>query len=176
MPSSGSGTSSRISTRASPMYWRTRSRVWRALSFTTASTPWPPPNKPCYLRMSRTSLETSLPSGENRIFQHLPAGNRNQWAAVGSIPLPPVRGAHPAQFAGVAEKAVLDHVTWKAVNRLICGKRTAAGQPANHSHRIYPLMRGDTGDESTRRRLEYSSKTKYEGTIPYVIVWPYIRE
>ena len=42
------------------MVWRTRIWVWRVLSLAAASTPWPPPNKPFYLRRSRTSLKTSL--------------------------------------------------------------------------------------------------------------------
>ena len=88
--------SSRISTRASSVYWRTRSRIWRALSFAAAFLPWPSPNKPCYLRSSRTSLKTSLPSGENRIFPPLSTGNCTRWAAAGWIRLPPVGGAHPA--------------------------------------------------------------------------------
>ena len=100
------------------MYWRIRSRVWCALSFTAASTPRHPSNKHCYLIMSRTSLKTSLSSGVNRSSPHLPTGDRTRLAAAGSTPPPPVRGAHPAQFAGGVKDAVVDQVTGKAVNPL----------------------------------------------------------
>ena len=52
------------------------------------------------------------------MYPHSPIGNHTRLAAAGSTPLPPVRGAHSAQCAGVVENAVVDLVPGEVVSLL----------------------------------------------------------